>query len=138
MKIKNPPNQDISLFKYLEDDSKNKDFVGRIFEINYEYMSLLTNDFWKNEVCGIPQGSFLIAHYANPQTKVLEALLLRVIEPKVLPDSAELIQTMIEFYKSNLDYSTTRNQIDPFTQSELQYSGLKCRILGTIYKDGEK
>lgn len=109
-------------------------FVGRPFYIDYQQAHLLVADAWKARVKGIPQGSFLLAYYEN-ESDVEEALLLRAIEPVNLPTHSDVISSMIEYYKDNMKTFGKESQLDEFTRYEFSFSGLKCRILGTFYRD---
>lgn len=111
-------------------------FVGRPYSINYNKVNLLISDFWKHKVKGIPQGSFLLAFYDNPfEENVQEALLLRVLNPSALPTDNNVISSMIEYYKDNLNTSGKKSELDDFTRYEFSFSGLECRILGVFYKE---
>lgn len=127
---------DIDFFK---EGQKEDLFVGRPYSINYNKTSLLVSDFWKHKVKGIPQGSFLLAFYDNPfEEEIHEALLLRVLNPSSLPTDNNVIASMVEYYKDNLNTSGKKSDLDDFTKYEFSFSGLECRILGTFYKEGEK
>lgn len=127
---------DIDFFK----KGQNEDlFIGRPYSINYTKAKLLISDYWKHKVKGIPQGSFLLAFYDNPyEEDIYEALLLRVLNPSSLPTDNNVIASMIEYYKDNLNTSGKKNDLDDFTKYEFSFSGLECRILGTFYRDGNK
>jgi len=126
---------DIDFFK----EGQNEElFVGRPYAINYNKANLLISDFWKHKVKGIPQGSFLLAFYDNPhEEQIQEALLLRVLNPSSLPTDNNVIASMVEYYKDNLNTSGKKSDLDDFTKYEFSFSGLECRILGTFYKEGE-
>jgi len=123
----------VDIFK----DAKKEEFlVGNTFYVDYSNANLLVSDAWKQRVGGLPQGSFLLAFYEN-EIGVDEALLLRVIEPTSLPTDSEVVGSMIEYYKDDLSTTSggTEGQIDSFTRYHFSWSGLKCRILGTFYKN---
>jgi len=124
----------IDIFKKGKEDST---FVGRPFYIDYQTAHLLIADAWKLRVGGIPQGTFLLAFYENEE-KVEEALLLRALEPVNLPTHTDVIGSMIEYYKDNLKTAGKDSKLDEFTRYEFSFSGLKCRILGTFYRDTDK
>lgn len=120
-------------------EGQNEDlFVGRPYSINYNKANLLVSDYWKHKVKGIPQGSFLLAFYDNPYDgDIYEALLLRVLNPSSLPSDSNVISSMVEYYKDNLNTSGKKSDLDDFTKYEFSFSGLECRILGTFYKEGD-
>ena len=115
---------------------KAEGFVGRPFYIDYECAYLLVADAWKQKVCGIPQGTLLLAFYEN-EDNVEEALLLRAVKPVRLPTDDDIIRAMIEYYKDDLKTTGTESQLDDFTRYEFGFSGLECRILGTFYRDAQ-
>jgi len=125
----------------LKEGDKDELFVGNPFYIDYETVKLLTCDYWKHKVKGIPKGCFLLAFYKGEAEKESkEALLLRVINPTKLPMDNDLITTMIAYYKENKDISgregsKKESKLDPYTRYELSFSGLECRILGVFYRD---
>jgi len=122
---------DVDIFK---EGKTNELFVGRPFYIDYQQAHLLIADAWKARVNGVPQGTFLLAYYEN-ETNVEEALLLRAVEPVNLPTHGDIISSMIEYYKDNMKTYGSESQLDDFTRYEFSFSGLKCRILGTFYRN---
>jgi DNA helicase HerA-like ATPase len=121
-------------------EGQNEDlFVGRPYSINYNKANLLISDYWKHKVKGVPQGSFLLAFYDNPyEEEIHESLLLRVLNPSSLPTDSNVIASMVEYYKDNLNTSGKKSDLDDFTKYEFSFSGLECRILGTFYKEDGK
>lgn len=123
--------------------------VGYVYGIDFQKATVLTNDNWKARVAGIPHNSFLVATAINPQSPATatafdnELVLLRVLGPARLPSDGEMVQTRIEHNQrreAHERYPTSDTDgFDPMTQSELQYAGLDCRILGTFFldEDGE-
>lgn len=108
--------------------------IGRPFYLDYEKTCVLVPDAWKMKVGGIPQGTFLMAFYENEEN-VSEALLLRALGPKGLPTDNDVMSSMIEYYKDNLQTAGKGNKLDDFTRYQFSFSGLECRVLGTFYKD---
>lgn len=123
--------------------------VGYVYGIDFQTATVLTNDHWKANVAGIPHNSFLVATAINPENPSQvnpfdnELVLLRVIGPASLPSDSEMVKTRIEHNQRREAHerfpSTETDGFDPLTQSELQYGGLECRILGTFFldEDGE-
>jgi hypothetical protein len=121
----------------LKEGSKDELFVGRPYGLTYERAHVLINDFWKNKVGGIPQGALLLAFYQNPNDHgTAEALLLRAIGPSTLPTDRDVVSSMVEYYKDNLETAGPGQKLDEFTRWEFSFSGLECRVLGTFYKFG--
>ncbi|MEW6495119.1 MAG: DUF87 domain-containing protein [Cyanobacteriota bacterium] len=113
-------------------------FVGRPFRLSYSKAEILVADAWKQEAKGIPQGCFLLAYYDNENDDLTntEAILLRVIQPTKLPTDQDVISSMVEYYKDDIQTGTTqRSQLDTFTRYEFSFSGLECSVLGSLYID---
>lgn len=125
-----------NLFSLLNDSK----MVGYSISLNYSTVTILTNDFWKKTCNGIPHNSFLIATAIDlnnlSATKDVdeEIILLRVTAEYELPNSDVWLEAKIDKFK-NIQ-STTSLSYDEFSQNEMQYSGLECRVLGTFFKDG--
>lgn len=126
---------------------QTKNYVGRIYSINYEDALVLTNDKWKKDVNGIPQNSFLIAtsiepeNYAKSDDFDKEIILLRVNGACKLPQDDDNIRTkldQIENRTSNSSSRDTSEKPDVLTQNLLQFSGLQCRVLGTFYMKNQQ
>ncbi len=113
-----------------------ENFVGNPFVIDYDSISILTCDDWKNKVGGIAQGCLLLAFYDNElDRKVQEILLLRALHPCTIPSDNDVIKSRIEFFKEELKTSGPQSEIDEFTRFEFSTSGLECAILGTFYRN---
>lgn len=109
-------------------------FVGRPYSLNYDTLGLLVCDDWKQKASGLPQGCFLLAFYKNEES-ISESLLLRVINPSKLPNDSDVVSSMVEYYKDNLETTGPESKLDSFTRYEFSFSGIECRVLGTFYKD---
>ncbi|MDO9212589.1 MAG: DUF87 domain-containing protein [Methylococcales bacterium] len=125
----------VDLFKKGRDKSL---FVGRPYYFDYEKAQILVSDAWKNQVKGIPQGTFLLAFY-DGEDGVQEAVLLRALCPSKLPTDNDVVSSMIEYYKEGSDISglagsKDKSKLDDFTRYEFSFSGLECRVLGSFYK----
>jgi hypothetical protein len=119
----------------LKEGAQEDLFIGRPYSLNYERAQVLINDYWKNKVGGIPQGTLLLAFYQNPNDAgTAEVLLLRAIGPSPLPTDRDVVSSMVEYYKDNLETGGPGNKLDEFTRWEFSFSGLECRVLGTFYK----
>jgi hypothetical protein len=121
-------------------------FVGWTFAIDYEYAFVMTNDLWKAQSLGIPHNCFLLAASFNPDEFASapeadrEVILLRVISSARLPQDDDLVRTKIEFFQQRTGVFITveGRDIDDITLNQLQFGGLKCRVLGTFFtSDGE-
>ncbi|HHU0535047.1 TPA: ATP-binding protein [Klebsiella pneumoniae] len=132
-------NLNAALSTDLLKEGRNKDqFVGRPFYLSYDIARLLVCDAWKAQVKGIPAGCFLLAFY-DGEDGVEEAILLRALSQVKLPTDNDVISSMIEYYKDNLDISGRAGslkggKLDEFTRYEFSFSGLECRVLGVFYR----
>lgn len=132
-------NLNAALSTDLLKEGRNKDqFVGRPFYLSYDIARLLVCDAWKAQVKGIPAGCFLLAFY-DGEDGVEEAVLLRALSQTKLPTDNDVISSMIEYYKDNLDISGRAGslkggKLDEFTRYEFSFSGLECRVLGVFYR----
>jgi hypothetical protein len=109
-------------------------FVGRPFALDYGRAFLLVADTWKRQARGLPQGAFLLAFYEQEED-ISEALLLRVLRPSKLPTENSAVGSMIEFYRDDTSGHGRSSDLDDFSQSEVSFSGVECRVLGTFYRD---
>ena len=123
-------------------------FIGYVYGMRFEQALVLTNDDWKHRVDGLPHNSFLIAAGFDPQNIGRadlidqEVVLLRVLEPVSLPQDGDLVRTSLEHHQrrtaAEMFPGDTNDGLDPMTHAELQYGGLRCRILGTFYEEDGK
>lgn len=125
---------ELSKIDIFQEAKTKESFVGRPFHINYDSALILVADSWKKKAGGIPQGTLLLAFYEN-EKDVQEAMLLRALKPANLPTDYDMVSSMIEYYKDDLQTSGSENKLDDFTRYEFSFSGLECSILGTFYKD---
>lgn len=129
------------LVKLLQTDN----FVGWVYAIDYEFAYVMTNDLWKYRVLGIPHNCFLVAASFNPQNlaqtseEEMEVILLRVLGSAKLPQDDDLVRTKIDHFKDQKSpMGTPDRELDAITRSEMQFGGLKCRVLGTFFMDGDE
>jgi hypothetical protein len=112
-------------------------FVGTPIDIDFGHVNIMVNDFHKELVRGIPQSCFLIC--VKPDIKadfaVDEIILLRVLSPINLPTYSDLLSSKVEYVKefAPSGEANISDKLDPFTKNEFQYSGMRCKILGTYY-----
>lgn len=120
-------------------------FVGWTYSIDYEYALIMTNDLWKYKALGIPHNCFLVATSLNPDNMAnspeedREIILLRVIGSAKLPQDDDLVRTKIQYFQERKEiFPNESRDIDDITQNQLQFGGLKCRVLGTFFTDGDE
>ena len=137
--VKRKPHMHIGKIDIFESGRLGENFVGRPFSIDYAKASILTSDYWKYTVGGIPQGCLLLAFYEGEEAAFSEALLLRALGPLKLPNDNNIISSMVEYYKDDVEVagragSRKESKLDEFTKHEFSFSGLECRILGSFYR----
>jgi hypothetical protein len=117
-------------------------FIGWTYAIDYEFAYVMTNDLWKYRALGIPHNCFLVAASFNPAEMATvpveeqEVILLRVVGSAKLPQDDDMVRTKIDHFKDQKAiYGTQDRQMDDITLNELQFGGLKCRVLGTFFED---
>lgn len=137
---------DSSLAKLL--DGYKNGHVGYVFGMSFNDALVLTNDAWKERVAGVPHNSFLIGAGFDPENMARahnfdrEVVLLRVLEPVALPSDRDLVRAVIEHNQRRTEEEVfktdTHDGHDPITHNELQFGGIRCRILGTFFvENGE-
>lgn len=119
--------------------------VGYVYAMSFTDAFVLTNDAWKERVAGIPHNSFLVASGFDPENMTSahefdrEVVLLRVLEPVVLPSDRDLVRTVIEHNQRRTEAEVFATDIhdghDPVTHNELQFGAIRCRILGTFFME---
>ena len=107
-------------------------FVGWVYQMDYEQALILTHDAWKLRAKGVPLNCFLVAAEFQKTDAPREILLLRVTGPMALPLDDQAAQAKIEACQGR-----GADEATDATKDEFQYGGLKCRVLGTFYeRDG--
>lgn len=120
---------------------QQENFIGWIYQIDYETAHVMTNDLWKSRANGVPHNCFLLAscfdpeQYANTNPINKEVILLRVVGSAKLPMDDDLVTTKIEHFQERQDNRPGSGELDDLTRNQMQFNGLKCRILGTFYSN---
>lgn len=119
--------------------------VGGIYTMGYDECLVLTNDLWKQQAGGVPQHCFLLATAMRPgetpDREDEEVILLRVVGPAALPSESELVEIRAEAMRNMVtergreEASSPSAIIDVLTRNEIQFSGLKAKVLGTFYDE---
>lgn len=129
------------LVKLLQTDY----FIGWVYAIDYDFAYVMTNDLWKYRALGIPHNCFLVATSFDPQNlaqtpdEEMEVILLRVLGSAKLPQDDELVRTKIDHFKDQKSPTgTSDRELDAITRNEMQFGGLKCRVLGTFFMDNDE
>lgn len=126
----------------------DQSFVGYVYNLRYDECFVQTNDAFKHCVNGLPHNSFLLAAGFDPARfdaapKIdQEVVLLRVLGPAPLPQDGDMVRTRIEHHQRRRETERlpgdVNDGLDPMTASELQWGGMRCRVLGTFFmEDGQ-
>lgn len=133
--------------KPLIDDSQ---LIGGVYNMAYDHCVIVSNDHWKENAGGVPRHCFLLATAAdwdNPESFDEEdayAILLRVEGPEGLPSEDELMKVREEAMREMVADETaepgevpgsSETIMDVLTKNEIQFSGIKAKILGTLYQE---
>ena len=120
-------------------------FVGYVYNLKYDECFVQTNDAFKHAVNGLPHNSFLLAAGFDPARFDAaspidqEVVLLRVLAPAPLPQDADMVRTRIEHHQRRRETERlpgdVNDGLDPMTASELQWGGMRCRVLGTFFME---
>lgn len=123
--------------QFFEAIKTDENFVGHLYDLDYDTTNVLVNDHHKNAVKGVPHGCFLMAIYNNEIAGNKEGILLRVIGVTDIPQKKEIIESITDSYIAQKE---ARRKLDPdnYTKSFYQWNGLKCRVLGTFFLDKDK
>ena len=119
--------------------AQKNNFVGWVYGIDYEHALVMTNDLWKARVNGIPHNCFLVAatfdpeRYSEAKEIDREVILLRVTGSAKLPQDDDLVRTKIDHFQDQEGSFEESATFDDLTLNQIQFGGLKCRILGTFY-----
>ncbi len=118
--------------RFFEKIAKDENFVGNLYELDYTIAKVFVNDYHKILVKGLPHGCFLMAILKDKE-KQREGILLRVIGSAQIPQTQAIIESITDSYikKENMNAL----DLDFYTRSFYQSSGLSCRILGTFFFD---
>ena len=130
----------------LMDLLANAELVGGIYNMGFEECLILTNDIWKSNAGGIPKHCYLLATVMESGKAPIseddeELILLRVIGPAQLPTESELINVRSDAMreiiteKGRASAKEPSEIIDILTRNEIQFSGIKAKVLGTFYEE---
>jgi len=122
------------------------ELIGGIYNMGFEECLILTNDIWKSNAGGVPKHCFLLATVMEPGKAPIseddeEIILLRVIGPAQLPTEKELINVRSDAMreiiteKGRASAREPSEIIDILTRNEIQFSGIKVKVLGTFYEE---
>lgn len=106
--------------------------VGFLNSLDYKNAVVCTHENFLRNVAGCPKHTYLIGILndliSNSELfKNREFVILEVMDATINPNHNEISITQFEIYKKVLP------AIDPYTQNELSWKGLNCKIIGTFY-----
>lgn len=130
--------QETAKENFFEEIKTDENFVGHLYDLNYDTTNVLVNDHFKNSVSGIPHGCFLMAIYINEVAgNKTEGILLRVIGTADIPQKKEIIESITD---AHIAKKESKRDIEPdaYTKVFYQWNGLSCRVLGTFFFDSDK
>ncbi|WP_440879263.1 helicase HerA domain-containing protein [Vibrio natriegens] len=115
--------------------------VGDLINIDYSECQVLVHDALRQAVGGIPLGCFLVASRFKPGSKIdpteedSSLILLRVIGKSKLPNELEALDYRFKAGQRASDSEhnwDAEGKTDQYTLHILRYSGLTCRVLGSL------
>ena len=130
--------QETAKENFFEAIKTDENFVGHLYDLNYDTTNVLVNDHFKNSVSGVPHGCFLMAIYINEVAgNKTEGILLRVIGTADIPQKKEIIESITD---AHIAKKESKRDIEPdaYTKVFYQWNGLSCRVLGTFFFDSDK
>lgn len=115
--------------------------VGDVLRLDYDEAIIVVHDHLRQNVGGLPLGSFLIAtriapnSSPDPREEDTSLILLRLLGPSQLPNHTEADRDRFEAAKRAADREEQwddQTTTDQFTLNLLRFAGLRCRVLGTF------
>jgi hypothetical protein len=122
---------------YVSDIAKTEPYLpkrllGFLLNLSYEDVTIVTCDPWKRNCGGVPRNSFVLVRLSPDKVSQEEhgfcdrIIMVRITESVPTPVASEIQQTIFQIHKAQAN-------IDPITNKEFQWSGLKGKIVGTFY-----
>jgi len=110
------------------------DYVGAVIQQDYESMLIATVDYRQMIVGGVPKNGFLTVGVPDPEGVIGEIILLSVEGPVPMQTQRELLQVREEMAARQVVESVDI-PLDAQTESRLSTQALRCKIVGSFYKD---
>lgn len=137
--IENEKNMDEIIKQILSKDKSFKIYeetklVGFLNSLDYKNAIVCTHENFLRNVEGCPKHTYLIGvlndviSNTEKQSKK-EFIILEVMEATINPNQNEMNITQFEIFKKVLP------SLDPYTQNELSWKALNCKIIGTFYQE---
>ena len=120
--------ENIGSLKYITN------YIGAVADITYEKALVVTHENFTTFNRGCPRHSYLIAIVKDivneENTEMAEHfLVLEVLDVAPTPTHNETQHTKYEWIKKNAP------ELDPYTKSDLTWSVLNCKLVGSFYLD---
>ena len=125
------------LSSYIDENTK----VGDLLSLDYSEAIILVHDALRQEVRGLPMGSFLLATRIAPNSgprageEDTALILLRVIGHAALPNRMDTDIWRFDAARRSIDSAENwdaDNKTDQFTLNQLRHAGVRCSVLGTF------
>lgn len=118
--------------------------VGFTIHAAYGEMVVMTNDRWRQVAGGIPMNSYLLASSINPSeygdTDPIDrrVVLLRITGRTELATDRDSLRAILEHFQDLPETTDPAfRKMEPISFGMLQWSGIKCKVLGTFYLDSD-
>ncbi len=122
------------------DAPESKRLLGFLLSLDYDELSIITCDSWKQACGGVPRNSFVMIKLSEATVSEEDQpfcdriILARVTDSVPTPVERDIQGAVFQLHK-------VQARPDPVTAKELQWSALKASMLGTYYDarddDGE-
>ncbi|MBO6538006.1 MAG: DUF87 domain-containing protein [Rhizobiaceae bacterium] len=126
----------------LLDTNSGSTGVGFTIHSSYDEMVVMTNDKWREGAGGIPMNSYLVAAsvasdgFATAASMDRRVVLLRIVGRTELSTDRDSLRAVMEHFQDNPDSADPGFRMnEPISFGMLQWSGIKCKVLGTFYVD---
>ena len=126
----------------LFDEAAGSHHVGYTIHSSYGEMVVMTNDRWRHQAGGIPMNSYLLAsalnpaEYSNTDRIDRRIVLLRIVGRTEIATDRDALRAIMELFQDSPKTSDPSfRDMEPISFGMLQWSGIKCKVLGTFYLD---
>lgn len=117
--------------------------VGELLSINFSEAQVLVHDYLRQQVRGLPHGSFLVAtrmildppRVNDAEDEETCLVLLRIVGDALLPNAREMEHFRFQAGMRSTETSETWDSpghLDEWTRNNLSYGAYRCRVLGTF------
>jgi len=118
--------------------------VGFTIHASYAEMTVMTNDSWRSSAGGLPMNGYLLATSLNPERIGNSApgdkrvLVFRITGRADIATDRDTVNAIMRHFQDNPDTNDpSLENMEHISRSMLQWSGIRCKILGTFYLDND-